>query len=56
MRWAPDVVRISPPIISSGTAHERETLRELAGEVWEGGEAEIEQFLEIAIQNRPFPI
>lgn len=35
---------------------ERESLRRLAGEIWEGGAEEIEQFLEIAISDKPFPV
>ncbi len=34
----------------------RDELRRLADEVWEGGGAEIERFLEIAIEGRAFPI
>jgi hypothetical protein len=34
----------------------RDELRLLADEVWEGGGAEIEQFLETALGNQPFPI
>jgi hypothetical protein len=35
---------------------DREVLQELAGQVWQGGIAEILQFVEIAMQDRPFPI
>lgn len=31
-------------------------LRRLAGEIWEGGQIEIERFVEIALSDRPFPI
>jgi len=34
----------------------RDDLRRLADEVWEGGADEIEQFLEIALSDQPFPV
>lgn len=35
---------------------QRADLRRLADEIWEGGGQEIEEFLEIALSERPFPI
>jgi hypothetical protein len=35
---------------------QRDELRRLADEVWEGGGAEIDRFLEIALSDQPFPI
>jgi hypothetical protein len=41
---------------ANSAAIQREDLRRLAGQVWEGGSEEIERFLEIALSNRPFPL
>jgi hypothetical protein len=35
---------------------DRDVLRDLADQVWQGGGEEILQFVEIAMQDKPFPI
>ncbi len=51
-----DCVDFRVMVRANEKAIQRDDLRRLAGQVWEGGPEEIERFLEIALSDQPFPL